>query len=68
MSAIRKRGAVGPADNSSTSIFLRNQAGFVQKLRGAKVVRLQVHVYQEGAPIFEFQIGGLDYTRHKEGD
>ena len=59
--------AVGPADNSSTSIFLRNQARFVQKLRAAKVVRLQVPAYQQGEPMFEFQVGGLDYARYREG-
>lgn len=59
--------AVGPSDNSSTSIFVRNQARFVQKLRAAKVVRLQVPVYQQGEPMFEFQVGGLDYARYREG-
>jgi TonB family protein len=55
---------VGPGDNSTTSIFLRNEARFIQKLRAAKVVRLQLPVYQEGEPIFEFQVGGLDYARY----
>lgn len=59
--------AVGPSDNSSTSIFIRNQARFVQKLRAAKVVRLQVPVYQQGEPLFEFQVGGFDSTRYKGG-
>jgi hypothetical protein len=59
--------AVGPADNSSTSIFLRNQQRFVQRLRAAKVVRLQVSVYQEGAPTFEFDVGGLNYARYSGG-
>lgn len=59
--------AVGPSDNSSTSIFIRNQARFVQKLRAAKVVRLQVRIYQQGEPMFEFQVGGFDNMRYKEG-
>lgn len=58
--------AVGPSDNSSTSIFIRSQARFVQKLRAAKVVRLQVPVYQQGEPMFEFQVGGFDYARYRE--
>jgi len=62
-----KWNAVGPSDNSSTSIFIRNQARFVQKLRAAKVVRLQVPVYQEGEPLFEFQVGGFDNTRYMGG-
>lgn len=60
--------AVGPSDNSNTSIFIRNQARFAQKLRAAKVVRLQVPVYQQGEPMFEFQVGGFDYVRYREGD
>jgi hypothetical protein len=59
--------AVGPADNSSTSIFLRNEARFVQKLRASKALRLQVPVYQEGEPMFEFRVGGLDYAQYKGG-
>jgi hypothetical protein len=59
--------AVGPSDNSSTSVFIRNQARFAQKLRAAKVVRLQVPIYQQGEPMFEFQVGGFDYSRYKKG-
>lgn len=59
--------AVGPSDNSSTSIFLRNESGFVKRLRAAKVVRLKVPVYQEGEPIFEFHVGGYDAQRYKSG-
>lgn len=59
--------AVGPSDNSNTSIFIRNQARFVQKLRAAKVVRLQVPAYQQGEPMFEFQVGGFDYAQYREG-
>lgn len=59
--------AGGPADNSSTVIFLRNEAGFIQKLRSAKVVRIQIPVYQEGQPMLEFHVGGFDYSRFREG-
>lgn len=58
--------AVGPSDNSTTSIFLRNEARFVQKLRAAKVVRIQVPVYQQGEPMFEFQVGGFDYAKYRQ--
>jgi hypothetical protein len=57
--------AIGPKDNSSTDIFLRNEASFVQKLRTAKVVRIQVPVYHEGEPIFEFRVGGFDNAAFK---
>ena len=59
--------AGGPSDNSGTVLFLRNEANFVQKLRRAKVVRIQVPVYQEGQPAFEFHVGGFDYDRYKKG-
>lgn len=60
-------GAVGPADNSNTSVFLRNEDGFIRRFRAAKVVRLQIPVYQEGEPMFEFRVGGFDYSRFKSG-
>jgi hypothetical protein len=57
--------AIGPSDNSTTLIFLRNQARFVQLLRKSKVVLLQVPVYQQGDPIFEFEVGGFDWSRYQ---
>lgn len=56
--------AIGPADNSTTLIFLRNEARFVQELRNAAVVRIQASVFREGEPIFEFHVGGFDYARY----
>jgi hypothetical protein len=44
--------AVGPADNSSTAVFIRNQSGFV---------------YQHGEPMFEFHVGGFDHERYTKG-
>jgi hypothetical protein len=59
--------AVGSSDNNSTIIFLRNDVKFLQRLRSSKVVRIQVPVYQEGQPIFEFQVGGFDHERYSKG-
>jgi hypothetical protein len=59
--------AAGPADNRSTVIFLRNEGGFIQRLRAAKVVRIQIPVYQEGEPMLEFHVGGFDYSKFREG-
>lgn len=64
-SSAQRWNAVGPADNSSTAIFLRNQAGFRQRLRSAKVVRIQAAIYQEGEPTFEFHVAGIDYDRFR---
>lgn len=60
--------AAGPADNRSTVIFLRNEGGFIQRLRAAKVVRIQIPIYQEGEPMLEFHIGGFDYSKFREGE
>lgn len=58
--------AVGPSDNSSTTIFLRNQASFRQGMRSAKVVRIQAPIYEEGSPVFEFHVGGFSQERFSE--
>jgi hypothetical protein len=55
--------AGGPADNSSTLIFLENESRFVQRMRAAKIVRIQPTFYQAGSPVLEFQVGGFDYKR-----
>lgn len=59
--------AVGPADNSTESIFLRNQARFRSRLASSEVVRIQIPVYQEGEPFFEFRVGGYDEERFQSG-
>ena len=59
--------AVGPADNNSTSIFLRNQGRFRQRMRSATIVRIRIPVYQQGEPTFEFHVGGFDQERFEGG-
>ncbi|MEX1258368.1 MAG: hypothetical protein WEG36_12185 [Gemmatimonadota bacterium] len=56
--------AVGPSDNSSESLFMRNYDGFLPRLREADVVLVQAEAYQEGSPIFEFRVGGFDFNRY----
>lgn len=58
---------VGPADNSSTAVFIRNYPRFLQRMRNAKVVRIQIPVYQQGEPVFEFRVGGFDNDRYTSG-
>lgn len=53
-----------PADHSTTHLFLDSHDRFVERLRRAQVVRLQPEVYQEGSPVFEFQVGGYDHARY----
>lgn len=60
-----KYSAIGPADNSTETIFIRNYSRFVEKMRKAKLVRISTNIYQQGAPIFEFNVSDFDQNRHK---
>jgi len=57
--------AVGAADGSATSFFLRNNGRFVEKMLKAKRVRLSTEIYQQGAPVFEFDVSGFDQSKYK---
>lgn len=59
--------AAGAADHSSTTVFIRNYSRFLQRMRSAKVVRIQIPVYREGQPAFEFRVGGYDHERYTRG-
>jgi hypothetical protein len=59
--------AAGAADNSTTVLFIRNYSRFVQRMRNAKIVRIQIPVYQEGAPTFDFRVSGFDHERYTNG-
>jgi hypothetical protein len=56
--------AVGPADNSSETVFFRNYDRFLGKLRKAQIVRISLNVYQEGAPVFEFDVSGFNEAKY----
>lgn len=56
--------AVGPEDNSTEMIFLRNYSRFAAKLLKAKRVRISVNIYQEGAPVFEFDVSGFNTSEY----
>ncbi|MDD5030572.1 MAG: hypothetical protein PHH58_13915 [Rhodoferax sp.] len=55
---------IGPADNSSETVFIRNYERFIGKLRKAKIVRISTNVYQEGAPVFEFDVSGFSQEKY----
>jgi hypothetical protein len=57
--------AAAPADNSSDTIFFRNYEKFLGKLQKAKRVRIAVDIFQEGAPVFEFDVSGFDRQRYQ---
>lgn len=56
---------VGPADNSSDTVFIRNYNRFAEKIQKAKIVRLSTNIYQEGAPVFEFDVSGFNQEKYK---
>lgn len=57
--------AVGAASNSTETIFIRNYDRFVGKILKAKRVRISANIYQEGAPVFEFDVGGFNLNKYK---
>lgn len=60
--------AAGAADHSTTAVFIRSNDRFLQRMRSANVVRIQIPVYQEGNPTFEFRVGGYDHDRYTRGN
>ena len=60
--------AAGAADHSTTHIFLRASSRFVERMKNSSVVRIQIPVYQEGSPTFEFRVGGYDHARYTRGN
>lgn len=57
--------AVGAADNSTETIFIRNYNRFMEKMIKAKRVRIAANIYQEGAPVFEFDVSGFEQGKYK---
>ena len=57
--------ALGAADNSTETIFIRNYGRFVENMLKAKQVRISTNIYQQGAPVFEFDVSGFDQNKYK---
>jgi len=53
--------AVGPADHSTTMLFLRGYDRFLAGARKAKKVYIEAQFYQQGTQVFEFDISGLKW-------
>jgi hypothetical protein len=60
-----KYSAIGPADNNNNQVFIYNYSRFVEKMLKAKRVRISVNIYQEGSPVFEFDVSGFDQSKYK---
>lgn len=59
--------AIGAADNSTETIFIRGYSRFLGHMEKSKRVRISANVYQEGAPVFEFDVTGFDAGSYKPG-
>lgn len=57
---------VGAEDQSSTSAFFKDYQGFVSKMMKAKRVRISLPVYQQGSPVFEFDVSSFDADSYLE--
>lgn len=57
--------AVGTADNSTETIFINNYSRFVENMLKAKRVRISTTIFQQGAPVFEFEVSGFDQNKFK---
>lgn len=55
---------LGPADNSTETVFIRNYERFVGKMRKSKIVRISTNIYQEGAPVFEFDVSSFSQDKY----
>lgn len=55
---------LGPADSSTETVFIRNYERFVGKMRKSKIVRISTNIYQEGAPVFEFDVSSFSQDKY----
>lgn len=57
--------ASGPADHSSEVVFLNDYGRFIAKMQKAKRVRLSLDIYQNGRPVFDFDVSGFDVKKYR---
>lgn len=56
--------ASAAADHSSEVIFLSDYSRFLTRMKKAKRVRLSVGIYQNGRPVFDFDVSGFDTDKY----
>ena len=56
---------VGAADSSTETIFIHNYPRFVASMLRARRVRISAEIYQEGSPVFEFDVTDFDEAKYK---
>lgn len=57
--------AAEPSDNSTEVLFIRDYSRFVGRMLKAERVRISASVYQEGSPVFEFDVRGFSVARYR---
>lgn len=57
--------AGGPADQSTEVLFIQNYSKFYALMVKSKRVRISANIYQEGAPVFEFDVSGFNPASYK---
>ncbi len=56
--------ASASADKSDGIIFINDYSKFVEKMMKAKRVYISTNIYQQGTPVFEFDISGFDNDKY----
>jgi hypothetical protein len=52
----------GPEDSSSETVFVVGARSFIAKLKKARKLTIEKTLYQAGAPQFEFDVAGLEWS------
>lgn len=53
-----------PSDYSTTTLFIRNYSRFVEQLKQAKKVRIEVKLFHNGTQTFEFDVAGFSPDKY----
>jgi hypothetical protein len=54
---------VGPSDGSTETVFIEGYKRILDKVAASKRVRISVEIYQEGNPVWDFDVSGLDRAK-----
>ena len=57
--------AVGPADHSTETLFIRGYDQLLSQLRKAKKLQVEAMFYRDGYHVFEFDVAGLTWDTPK---
>lgn len=60
-----KYSATGPSDGSSKYLFISNYEQFLNNMKKAKIVRISPEVYNNGNPVFEFDVTGFSQDKFR---